>query len=76
MPIISKYKNDKVENIIDEVIDILEKHDAPLDLGLMVLGNAAANIINASLSPKQRKAVAEKFAHALISSVKSKDTSH
>jgi uncharacterized protein YejL (UPF0352 family) len=76
MPIISKYKNDKVENIIDEVIDVLEKHEAPLDLGLMVLGNAAANIINASLSPKQRKAVAEKFAHALISSVKSKDTSH
>ena len=76
MPIISKYKNDKVENIIDEVIDVLEKHEAPLDLGLMVLGNAAANIINASLSPKQRKAVDEKFAHALISSVKSKDTSH
>ena len=58
MPIVSKYQSDKVEKVIDEVIDVLEKHDAPLDLGLMVLGNAAANIINASLSPKQRQAVA------------------
>ncbi|EDM64651.1 MAG: DUF1414 domain-containing protein [Moritella sp.] len=76
MPIVSKYQSDKVEKVIDEVIDVLEKHDAPLDLGLMVLGNAAANIINASLSPKQRQAVAEKFAKALVASVKSKDTSH
>ncbi len=76
MPIVSKYKNDKVEKIIDEVIDVLEKHEAPLDLGLMVLGNAAANIINASLSPQQRNAVAEKFAKALMASVNNKDTSH
>lgn len=76
MPIVSKYQNDKVEKIIDEVIDVLEKHEAPLDLGLMVLGNSAANIINASLAPKQRKAVAEKFAAALVASVKSQDTSH
>ncbi|MGF1686248.1 YejL family protein [Photobacterium japonica] len=70
MPITSKYTNKKVEQIIDDVFDVLEKHDATAELALMVVGNIATNIMNADVPASQRKAIAEKFALALQSSIK------
>ncbi|MGR5061683.1 DUF1414 domain-containing protein [Photobacterium sp. DNB22_13_2] len=70
MPITSKYTNKKVEQIIDDMFDVLEKHDASAELALMIVGNIATNIINADVPASQRKAIADKFAHALQSSIK------
>ncbi len=68
MPVVSKYTNKQVDEIINEVVGVLQRHDAPVDLALMVLGNAATDVIN-QLQPVQRKAIAEKFSQALMSSV-------
>ena len=59
MPIVSKYSNERVEQIIDEVVNVLQRHEAPLDLALMVLGNATTELINGSVKPEQRAAIAE-----------------
>jgi uncharacterized protein len=70
MPITSKYTNQKVEQIISDVFDVLEKHDASAELALMVVGNIATNIINADVPASQKKAIAEKFSQALLKSIK------
>ncbi len=70
MPITSKYTNKKVEQIIDDVFDVLEKHDASAELALMIVGNIATNVINADVPASQRKAIAEKFSQALLASIK------
>lgn len=70
MPITSKYTNKKVEQIIDDVFDVLEKHDASAELALMIMGNITTNVINADVPASQRKAIAEKFSQALLSSIK------
>lgn len=70
MPITSKYTNKKIEQVIDDVFDVLEKHDASAELALMIVGNIATNIINADMPASQRKAIAEKFSQALQSSIK------
>ncbi|MEJ2763246.1 YejL family protein [Photobacterium sp. MCCC 1A19761] len=70
MPITSKYSNKKVEQIIDDVFDVLEKHEASAELALMIMGNISTNIINADVPAAQRKAIAEKFSQALLSSIK------
>ncbi|CDL33015.1 FIG002927: hypothetical protein [Enterobacter hormaechei] len=47
----------------------------PTDLSLMVLGNMVTNLINTSVAPAQRQAIAKSFAQALQSSV-SDDQAH
>lgn len=69
MPITSKYDNEKVELLLNELLMVLEKHQATTDLSLMVLGNLTTNIINHNLSGNQRELIAEKFAQVLLSSV-------
>ncbi|MGF1757408.1 YejL family protein [Photobacterium sagamiensis] len=70
MPITSKYSNQQVEQIISDVYDVLENHNASAELALMVVGNIATNIINADVPASQKKAIAEKFAQALLNSIK------
>ena len=70
MPITSKYSNKQVEQIIDDMFDVLEKHEASSELALMIVGNIATNIINADVPASQRKAIAEKFSQALQASIK------
>ncbi|MDN3609531.1 YejL family protein [Vibrio ostreicida] len=69
MPITSKYSDDKIEVILAEVAAVLDKHSAGPDLSLMIAGNIATNVLNQNVSASQRKALAEKFAQALLSSV-------
>lgn len=71
MPIISKYQDQKVEQILGDVIDVIEKHKITTDLSLMIMGNIATNIIN-NMPQSQRKMMAEKFAQALLSSIDAK----
>ena len=69
MPQISRYSDEHVEQLLNEMLNVLEKHKAPTDLSLMVLGNMVTNLINTSVAPAQRQAIAKSFAQALQSSV-------
>ncbi|MCG7487886.1 YejL family protein [Vibrio sp. Of14-4] len=69
MPITSKYSDDKVETILSEVAAVLDKHGAGPELSLMIAGNIATNVLNQNVNTSQRKALAEKFAQALLSSI-------
>lgn len=68
MPIVSKYSNERVEKIIQNLLDVLVKEEATPDLALMCLGNAVTNII-AQVPQSKRAAVAENFTKALKQSV-------
>ncbi|END4893115.1 YejL family protein [Citrobacter freundii] len=69
MPQISRYSDEHVEQLLNEMLNVLEKHKAPTDLSLMVLGNMVTNLINTSIASAQRQAIANSFARALQSSV-------
>lgn len=69
MPQISRYSDEHVEQLLNEMLNVLEKHKAPTDLSLMVLGNMVTNLINTSIAPAQRQGIANSFARALQSSV-------
>ncbi|AKL11110.1 MULTISPECIES: YejL family protein [Enterobacteriaceae] len=69
MPQISRYSDEHVEQLLSELANVLEKHKSPTDLSLMVLGNMVTNLINTSIAPAQRQAIAKSFAQALQSSV-------
>lgn len=68
MPIVSKYSNERVEKIIQDLLDVLVKEEATPDLALMCLGNAVTNII-AQVPESKRVAVADNFTKALKQSV-------
>ena len=69
MPQSSRYSDEHVEQLLSELVNVLEKHHTPTDLSLMVLGNMVTNLINTSVAPAQRQAIAKSFAQALQSSV-------
>ncbi|ASA56714.1 MULTISPECIES: YejL family protein [Vibrio] len=71
MPITSKYSDQQIETILTEIAAVFDKHDASPDLVLMIAGNIATNVLNQNVAESQRKAIAEKFAQALISSIDS-----
>ncbi len=70
MPILSKYSNQEVEEIVDQLVAVLAKHKAPVDLSLMCVGNTITHILKEHVPDAKRKAIAENFANALIQSVK------
>ncbi|MDI7659245.1 YejL family protein [Cronobacter universalis] len=69
MPQLSRYSDERVEELLTELASVLSKHKAPTDLSLMVLGNMVTNVINNSVAPAQRKTLARSFAEALQSSI-------
>ncbi|MGL6365281.1 DUF1414 domain-containing protein [Aeromonas veronii] len=75
MPIVSKYNNEQFDALMNDLITALEKHQAPVDLSLMVLGNLTTNIIN-GMAPAQRQAITEKFVQALTASVDNRHDAH
>lgn len=75
MPQLSRYSDEHVEQLLSELLSVLEKHKAPTDRSLMVLGNMVTNLINTSVAPAQRQAIANSFARALQSSI-SEDNAH
>ena len=52
------------------MIGLLDNHQAPADLALIVLGNLASNILTANVPVAQREAVAQAFANSLINAIK------
>lgn len=69
MPIVSKYSNERVEKIIQDLFDVLVKESATPDLALMCLGNTITEIINNQVPEKQRAALVENFSNALKQSL-------
>ncbi|TRX56866.1 DUF1414 domain-containing protein [Thalassomonas sp. M1454] len=72
MPIVSKYSNERVEKIIQDLLDILVNEEASTDLALMCLGNTISTIINNQVPESQREAISNSFASALQRSIKTK----
>ncbi|MCP1065225.1 YejL family protein [Serratia symbiotica] len=70
MPQSSRYSDERVEQLLSELINVLEEHRSPTDLSLMVLGNMVTNLINTSVAPAQRKTLARSFAEALQASIR------
>jgi uncharacterized protein YejL (UPF0352 family) len=68
MPIVSKYSNQRVEKIIQDLLDVLVKEEVTPDLALMCLGNAVTNII-AQIPTSKRVAVTDNFTKALKQSI-------
>ncbi|PJG85049.1 YejL family protein [Conservatibacter flavescens] len=71
----SKYQDKQVEAILNDMIAVIEKHQAPVDLSLMVLGNMVTNLLASSVGENQRIVLAQAFSNALLDSVKSKKSS-
>ncbi|MBK4714130.1 MULTISPECIES: YejL family protein [Tenebrionibacter/Tenebrionicola group] len=69
MPQTSRYSDERVETLLTELVEVLEKHKAPTDLSLMVLGNMVTHLINTHVSAAQRSLLARSFADALQASV-------
>ncbi|XBS68573.1 YejL family protein [Acerihabitans sp. KWT182] len=74
MPQTSRYSDEQIETLLNELSAVLAKHHTPTDLSLMVLGNMITHIITTSVSPEQRKTLARSFSEALQSSVGDVDT--
>ncbi|ACS86143.1 MULTISPECIES: YejL family protein [Musicola] len=74
MPQSSRYSDELIEQLLLDLVGVLETHRAPTDLALMVLGNMVTNLINTSVAPEQRAALARTFASALQASVSTEKT--
>lgn len=74
MPITSKYNDDQIELILTEIAAVLDKNGANSELTLMIAGNMATNVLNNDVPATQRKAIADKFAQALLSSLEESKT--
>ncbi|MFT6986800.1 MAG: hypothetical protein ACJAT7_002644 [Psychromonas sp.] len=73
MPIISKYSSQKIEDILNEVLEVLHKNDVSVDLSLMILGNSITHIINSNVPVGNREQLSEKFIKAFSASINSKE---
>ena len=69
MPIVSKYSNERVEKIIQDLHDVLVNESATPDLALMCLGNTLTEIINNNVPEQQREAIVNNFTGALKQSI-------
>jgi len=69
MPIVSKYSNERVEKIIQELHDVLVKESATPDLALMCLGNTLTEIINKNIPQAKKAEIVTNFTNALKKSV-------
>jgi len=55
MPQSSRYSDQQIEQLLSELASVLEKHQTPTDLSLMVLGNMVTNLINTSIATSVNK---------------------
>lgn len=70
MAVQSKYQDKQIDAILNDMIAVLEKHQAPLDLSLIVLGNMTTNLLTGSVGKQQQQVLAQAFSDALLNSIK------
>ncbi|AAP96305.1 hypothetical protein A6046_06990 [[Haemophilus] ducreyi] len=69
----SKYQSKQFEQLSYDLITILEKHKAPVDLSIMALGNLVSNILLENIQTEtQRMVLADTFSTALKNSLKAR----
>lgn len=73
MPIMSKYSDQKIEKILNDVLQVLHNNDVSIDLSLMILGNSITHVINNNVPVNQRAAIGEKFVNAFTASLKTEE---
>ncbi|WP_286267593.1 DUF1414 domain-containing protein [Thalassotalea atypica] len=71
MPIVSKYSNERVEKIIEKLMDVLVDESVSADLALMCLGNTITEVITQQVPEAQRQAIVDNFTSALKQSINS-----
>ena len=72
MPIISKYSNEEINNLVDEIISVVQKKQVSVDLALIALGNAVSNIIDNNVAENVKADIAKSFSDALLASIQDK----
>lgn len=72
MAINSKYQDKQVELLLNDIIAVLEKHQAPTDLSLIVLGNMVSNLLVNNVGSQQRILLAQAFSDSLLKAVTEK----
>lgn len=70
MPINSKYSNQQVETVIADLLAVLNRHEANVELSLMCLGNATSHIINHQIAREHQQNVIDSFKQALQATIK------
>ena len=70
MPIVSKYSNERVEKIIQELLNVLVAESVTPDLALMCLGNTITDILTNEVPEAQRETIVNNFTNALKQSIK------
>ena len=70
MPIVSKYSNERVEKIIQDLHNVLVNESATPDLALMCLGNTLTEIISNNIAKDKQAAIVDNFTNALKQSIK------
>ncbi|MGR3808796.1 hypothetical protein SAMN05660772_00243 [Pasteurella testudinis DSM 23072] len=66
----SKYSDQQVQALLNDLAAVLEKHQASVDLSLMALGNTVTNLLQSSVGRNQQQALADAFCSALQHSLK------
>ena len=69
------YSDEQVEQLLAELLNVLEKHKAPTDLSLMVLGNMVTLTLSIPALPRPNAGNCQLFARALQSSI-NEDKAH
>ncbi|WP_115718585.1 YejL family protein [Gallaecimonas mangrovi] len=69
MPFQSKYNPEQITELSSDILDLLTKEKAPVDLALMVLGNVLSNVVNDNVPANQRANLVKQFAKTLEQSV-------
>lgn len=69
MPIKSRYSNSQIETVMQDIIDVLNKHECDRELSLMVLGNTTTTVLQQQFPENIREGVAKQFAEAMQKSV-------
>lgn len=70
MPIVSKYSNERVEKIIDGLLNVLIEEEAGADLSLMCLGNVITEVLSQQVPVEQQQILVDNFTKALQQSIK------
>lgn len=73
MTITSKYQDKEVQTVLNDMIAVIEKHQVPVELSLVVLGNMVTNLLLSSVGQNQRIVLAQAFSEALLNSIKNKE---
>lgn len=69
MPQQSRYSDSQFESLSQELIGVLQKHQADRELSLMALGNLITGIFNHQVAENHRDSMAREFTRILLKSL-------